>query len=78
MASLLEDSDRDDVIRQTGQVRYEDGSEELYDHHADPDEWTNLADKPEHSTTKRKLSQMIPKNQHAGLKVQDWFDKYQK
>ncbi len=27
-------------------IRYADGSEELYDHHSDPREWTNLAGKP--------------------------------
>lgn len=30
-------------------IRYADGSEELYDHLHDPDEWTNLADRPEHA-----------------------------
>jgi arylsulfatase A-like enzyme len=59
-------------------IRYEDGSEELYDHQADPNEWTNLADKTEHASTKKKLAGLIPANQHAGLKVQSWFDKYQK
>ena len=32
-------------------VRYNDGQEELYDHDADPHEWTNLADKPESAAT---------------------------
>ena len=59
-------------------IRYEDGSEELYDHRADPDEWTNLANKPKHEKTKKKLAQMIPTNQHPGLKVQSWLDKFQK
>lgn len=59
-------------------IRYEDGSEELYDHRVDPDEWTNLASKPEHKETKLKLARMIPANQHPGLKVQDWFDRFQK
>lgn len=59
-------------------IRYEDGSEELYDHEVDPNEWTNLADKPKHEETKRRLAQMIPANQHPGLKVQSWFDKFQK
>ncbi len=59
-------------------IRYEDGSEELYDHSVDPDEWTNQADNPKHARTKRKLANFIPKDQHPGLKVQDWFDKYQK
>ena len=27
-------------------IRYEDGSEELYDHRTDPNEWTNLAQNP--------------------------------
>ncbi len=59
-------------------IRYEDGSEELYDHQLDPDEWSNLASSPEHEQTKKSISQMIPANQHPGLKVQSWFDKYQK
>ena len=59
-------------------IRYEDGGEELYDHRVDPNEWTNLANKQEHKETKKKLGQMIPKKQHPGIKVQHWFDKYQK
>lgn len=59
-------------------IRYEDGSEELYDHKVDPDEWINLANKSEHAETKQSLAQMIPSDQHPGLKVQSWFDKFQK
>ncbi len=59
-------------------IRYEDGSEELYDHSTDPDEWINLAGEAKFSNIKKRLSRMIPKDQHPGLKVQDWFDKYQK
>jgi arylsulfatase A-like enzyme len=59
-------------------IRYENGSEELYDHKVDPDEWNNLANKPEHAETKQKMAQMIPSDQHPGLKVQSWFDKFQK
>jgi arylsulfatase A-like enzyme len=58
-------------------IRYEDGSEELYDHKADPNEWTNLATKPEYNEVKVRLAKAIPENQHPGLKVQDWFDKHQ-
>ena len=58
-------------------IRYEDGSEELYDHASDPHEWKNLASSPEHQNIKRELAAAIPKQQHAGLKVQSWFDKYQ-
>ena len=59
-------------------IRYEDGSEELYDHRVDPNEWTNLANKPEYKKTKNRLARMVPEDQHSGLKVQTWFDKYQK
>ena len=59
-------------------IRYEDGSEELYDHRNDPNEWTNLANRPEHEETKKELAKMIPDQQHSGLKVQAWFDKFQK
>jgi len=59
-------------------IRYEDGSEELYDHKVDPNEWTNLANESEHKETKQRLAQMIPTNQHPGLKVKGWFDKFQK
>jgi len=58
-------------------IRYEDGSEELYDHSVDPHEWTNLAANPAHTQTKQTLAQFIPKNQHPGLKVQDWYDEFQ-
>ena len=58
-------------------IRYEDGSEELYDHQVDPNEWVNLAHKKEHEETKKRLMKMIPTNQHPGLKVQGWFDKFQ-
>jgi arylsulfatase A-like enzyme len=42
-------------------VRYADGSEELYDHAADPNEWTNLAGKPELAEVKRGLARWLPK-----------------
>ena len=32
-------------------IQYADGAEELYDHHHDPHEWTNLAAQPEHRET---------------------------
>tara|TARA_Y100001934_G_scaffold253174_1_gene317927 strand:+ start:3124 stop:4527 length:1404 start_codon:yes stop_codon:yes gene_type:complete len=59
-------------------IRYEDGSEELYDHSVDPDEWQNQAGNPQHVKTKRKLAGYIPKDQYPGLLVQDWFDKHLK
>jgi arylsulfatase A-like enzyme len=41
-------------------IRYADGEEELYDHEADPNEWTNLAAKRELAETKRNLARAIP------------------
>ena len=42
-------------------IRYGDGSEELYDHQSDIEEWSNLADKPELESVKQKLKKFIPK-----------------
>ena len=42
-------------------LRYGDGSEELYDHQTDLNEWTNLARHPEHAALKKKLAEWIPK-----------------
>ncbi len=36
-------------------IRYEDGSEELYDHQNDPHEWTNQSSNPEFAALKAKL-----------------------
>ena len=42
-------------------IRYTDGSEELYDTTADPNEWTNLAARTEHAGVKRELAKWLPK-----------------
>jgi arylsulfatase A-like enzyme len=42
-------------------IRYADGSEELYDLKADPNEWTNLASKPELAAKKTELAKWLPK-----------------
>jgi arylsulfatase A-like enzyme len=50
-------------------IRYHDGSEELYDHARDPNEWTNLAGREEHAGLKKELALWIPKKfADAGLK----------
>jgi putative membrane-bound dehydrogenase-like protein len=41
-------------------IRYADGSEELYDMVADPNEWTNLAADPAHAATKQDLAHWLP------------------
>jgi arylsulfatase A-like enzyme len=41
-------------------IRYADGTEELYDHDADPMEWTNLAGDPAHDELKRELARRLP------------------
>jgi arylsulfatase A-like enzyme len=43
-------------------TRYIDDSEELYDHSKDPEEWINLALKPEYFEIKKKMARYIPKN----------------
>ena len=58
-------------------IRYEDGSEELYDHRIDPNEWKNQAANHRHARIRKQLAKLIPTDQHAGLKVQDWFEKFQ-
>lgn len=41
-------------------IRYADGSQELYDHRDDPNEWTNLANDPAHVATLRELARQLP------------------
>jgi arylsulfatase A-like enzyme len=49
-------------------IRYHDGGEELYDHAADPYEWTNLASKPEHAALKAELAKWFPKENRAAVR----------
>ena len=41
-------------------IRYADGGEELYDHQSDPNEWTNLADRPEFTSVIAELARSLP------------------
>ena len=52
--------------------RFPDG-EELYDHDADPNEWHNLAAKPAHAETKKRLAAMLPRSV-SRKKVNKWSD----
>ncbi len=42
-------------------IRYEDGSEELYDHDKDPQEWKNLAADAQYNNVKSDLAKWLPK-----------------
>jgi len=42
-------------------IQYADGSEELYDMIADPNEFTNLANDPKHERVQRSLERHLPK-----------------
>lgn len=42
-------------------IRYNDGTEELYDHESDKLEWNNLAGEAKYADTKRRLAQWLPK-----------------
>ncbi len=44
-------------------THYFDGSEELYDHENDPNEWTNLADSEEFSSIKTEMKKYLPKTE---------------
>jgi hypothetical protein len=40
-------------------LRYEDGSEELYDHQKDPHEWTNLIGDKKYQKVRKKMSARV-------------------
>lgn len=42
-------------------IRYEDGTEELYDHQSDPLEWTNRVADPQNESVKAELAAWLPK-----------------
>lgn len=46
-------------------IRYQDGTEELYDHDSDRQEWTNLASNPRYTEIKSSLAQQIPREEAA-------------
>jgi arylsulfatase A-like enzyme len=43
-------------------IRYNDGTEELYDHDKDPNEWTNLAADSRFNIIKKELAKWLPKS----------------
>lgn len=46
----------------TGRAPYRDGSEELYDHDRNPEEWTNLAGDPSHRAVADRMALQIPRD----------------
>jgi arylsulfatase A-like enzyme len=50
-------------------TRYEDGGDELYDEVNDPNEWTNLASKPEHADIKSELARWMPTQEVDAVKA---------
>jgi len=59
-------------------IQYEDGSEELYDHRKDPNEWNNAALNPENSDIKKNLQGLLPEtnkkwNVHSHYTFQPYF-----
>jgi len=54
-------------------IHYSDGSEELYDHNSDPNEWYNLANKPEFKQIIEKLKKWLPeKNAEPAADMETW------
>jgi arylsulfatase A-like enzyme len=52
-------------MRQFRYISWSEGSEELYDHFADPDEITNLAANPAYATVKNELKKHLPTNMRS-------------
>jgi arylsulfatase A-like enzyme len=65
-------------------IRFEDGSEELYDHRSDPNEWKNLAGDADQVVTLTKFRQLIPKQNapyHKAVRrapINAWFENHYK
>ena len=48
-------------------IRYQDGSEELYDHDADPNEWHNLANDVRHEAVLKRMRTWPPADPAASV-----------
>ena len=54
-------------------IRYSDGSEELYDHKSDPNEWKNLATDPMYQSVKEELAKHLPSHYAKDVPSKDGF-----
>lgn len=52
-------------------IRYADGSEELYDHQADANEWTNLAGESKYAPVKEDLARWLPQHEAPEAALED-------
>ena len=52
-------------------IRYNDGTEELYDHDADPNEWHNIAADPDYAEVKAELATWLPTEDTPDLRYVD-------
>ena len=58
-------------------IHYEDGSEELYNRNADPNEFENIASKPENLEIKSALAKFLPKrNEYWSPAVKNGANEY--
>ena len=55
-------------------IRYNDGTEELYDHTKDPLEWTNLAGKREFAAVKKEHAKWLPKTDAPDSPIEKGVD----
>ena len=53
-------------------IHYEDGSEELYNHQEDPNEWQNLALQAESKPIKLEMKKHLPSDNHRWVKESDY------
>lgn len=49
-------------------IRYASGAEELYDERQDPNEWVNLAARPEHAGVKAALAALLPRDEEHPIR----------
>lgn len=55
-------------------IRYRDGGEELYDRANDPNEFHNLAARPQHAGLKRDLARWMPRTSAPPKPDRDAYD----